>query len=126
VVGSIPGTVEGQKFTWHHHVEVTILRGVVIKILPIDRMSDEHHRATGQTRACRGVDHSRSISTRAYRMPGDRISLSLQPARDLPNFPSRADCMGFSPRTGSVSVQYAHRAVGSVLDGLEWPPSLFR
>jgi hypothetical protein len=34
----IPGTPEGQKFTRHHDVEVTILRLVVIKILPTARM----------------------------------------------------------------------------------------
>ena len=39
LVGGVPGTAEGQKFTRHHHVEVTILRVVVIKILPTARMS---------------------------------------------------------------------------------------
>jgi hypothetical protein len=98
VVGRIPGTAEGQKFTLDHHVEVTIRRVVIIKILPTARMSDVDHSATGQTRAWRGAEHSGSISPRAYRRPGDRTRRSLQPARDLPSIPSRADRMGFSPR----------------------------
>ena len=38
-VGSIPWTVKGQKLTRHHHVQVTFLRIIVIKILLTARMS---------------------------------------------------------------------------------------
>jgi hypothetical protein len=39
-------TAEGQKLTRHHHVQVALLRIIVIKILRSSRMSDKHHRIT--------------------------------------------------------------------------------
>ena len=69
IVTRIPWTAKGHKLTRHHHVQVTFLRIIVIKILRTGRMSDKHHLTTldlavttGHARAWRGAGRSRSTT----------------------------------------------------------------